>query len=106
MRQDLLAKCVLAVVVTTAVLAGCGGNGGGGGGGNAGGGGGTVTPPADKPFMLSPEGAAQRIKAGLAKNQARISFPFPLSFGMWLLAVLPAAWSQWLLRVLGFAGRR
>ena len=50
MRQDLLAKCVLAVVVTTAALAGCGGNGGGGGGGSAGGGG-TVTPPADKPFM-------------------------------------------------------
>lgn len=62
--------------------------------------------PTSKPFMLSPEEAAQRIKRGLARNQARISFPLPLAFGMWLLSVLPAAWSQWILRVLGFAGAR
>ncbi|MDO9436936.1 hypothetical protein [Hydrogenophaga sp.] len=47
MRQDLLAKCVLAVVVTTAALAGCGGNGSGGGGGSGGG----AAPPEEKPFM-------------------------------------------------------
>lgn len=53
MRQDLLAKCVLAVAVTTAALAGCGGNGNGGGSGSGSGGGagGPSQPPADKPFM-------------------------------------------------------
>ena len=62
--------------------------------------------PAAKPFLLSPEDAARRIKDGLAKNQARISFPFPLALGMWTLSVLPASWSLWILRVLGFAGAK
>ena len=60
--------------------------------------------PVSKPFLLSPGDAARRIKAGLARNQGRISFPLPLAFGMWLLSTLPAAWSQWILRRLGFAG--
>ena len=62
--------------------------------------------PGSKPFLLSPDDAARRIKAGLARNQGRISFPLPLALGMWLLSVLPAAWSQWILRVLGFGGAR
>lgn len=60
--------------------------------------------PTSKPFQLSPNDAAKRIKAGLARNQARISFPQPLAFAMWSLSVLPAAWAQWILRVVGFGG--
>jgi short-subunit dehydrogenase len=60
--------------------------------------------PTSKPFLVSPENAARRIKAGLARNQGRISFPWPLAFGMWWLSVLPAAWSQWMLRMAGFGG--
>ena len=60
--------------------------------------------PTSKPFLLSPEDAARKIKAGLAANRARISFPFPLTLGMWLLSVMPADWAQWILRRLGFSG--
>jgi short-subunit dehydrogenase len=58
--------------------------------------------PGPKPFMLEPDDAASRILRGLAAGRARISFPFPLDFGMWLLGVLPAALSQRLLRAVGF----
>jgi short-subunit dehydrogenase len=51
-----------------------------------------------KPFMISADDAARRIQDGLARNRARISFPQPLAFGAWLLAVLPASWSQALVR--------
>ena len=61
--------------------------------------------PTVRPFMLSPEDAAHRIRAGLARNQARIAFPFPLSWGSWWLAVLPAAWSVRILRLLGYEPR-
>ena len=60
--------------------------------------------PTSKPFLMSPENAARKIKAGLAANRARISFPFPLTLGMWLLSVMPADWAQWILRRLGFSG--
>lgn len=60
--------------------------------------------PGPKPFMLSPEEAAARIVRGLARDQARISFPFPLDFGTRLLSVLPAAISQRILRLTGFGG--
>lgn len=59
--------------------------------------------PTGKPFMLSAEDAAERIARGLARNQARISFPMLLAFGTWFLAVLPAPVSQWLLRRMGFS---
>ena len=52
--------------------------------------------------MLSPEDAARRIVRGLARNQARISFPLPSSFAMWALAALPAALSQRILGALGY----
>jgi hypothetical protein len=45
--------------------------------------------PGPKPFLWSAERAAQHIRLGLARNRARISFPFPLNLGTWLLAVLP-----------------
>jgi short-subunit dehydrogenase len=62
--------------------------------------------PAAKPFLLTADDAAQRIKSGLARNRARISFPQPLTFGMWFLSVLPASWAQWILARLGFGFRR
>jgi short-subunit dehydrogenase len=52
-----------------------------------------------KPFMITAEDAARRIQKGLSRNQARISFPFPLNLGAWFLAMLPAAVSQRLLRL-------
>ena len=59
--------------------------------------------PGPKPFLWSAEKAADTIKRGLAANKARISFPFPLNLGSWFLAVLPAAISQRLLRLFGYA---
>ena len=50
--------------------------------------------PGPKPFLWQPERAARLIRRGIARNRARISFPFPLNFGSWWLAVLPAALSQ------------
>jgi short-subunit dehydrogenase len=58
-----------------------------------------------KPFLMSPEQAARRIQRGLARNQARICFPFPLALGCWMLAVLPPALSQRLLALLQYGGR-
>jgi len=61
--------------------------------------------PGPKPWLWPPERAARVIKAGVAANKARISFPFPLDVGCWWLAVLPAGISQWLLRKLGYTRR-
>lgn len=58
--------------------------------------------PGPKPFLWPPERAARVIRRGLARNKARISFPFPLNFGCWWLAVLPAAVSQRIVRWLGY----
>ncbi len=60
--------------------------------------------PGPKPFLWRPERAARVIKRGLARNQARISFPFPLNLGTWYLSVLPAAISERILRLLGYGG--
>lgn len=57
--------------------------------------------PGSKPFMVSADDAARRIQHGLERNRARISFPQPLAFGAWLLSVLPAAWSQAVVRRMG-----
>lgn len=59
--------------------------------------------PGPKPFLWHPARAARFIQNGLAKDSARISFPFPLNLGTWFLAVLPAAVS---LRILGLIGYR
>jgi short-subunit dehydrogenase len=59
--------------------------------------------PAPKPFMLSPQQATRIISRGLRRNKARISFPFPLNFGMWWLAVLPAGVAQRILRWTGYS---
>ncbi len=58
--------------------------------------------PGPKFFVLRPEVAAAAIRTGLARNRARISFPVPLSWGMWWLAVLPPAVSERILRLAGY----
>lgn len=60
--------------------------------------------PGPKPFLWSSAKAAQTIKRGLAADKARISFPFPLNLGTWFLTALPAAVSQRMLRLFGYAG--
>ena len=62
--------------------------------------------PVPKPFLMSAEAAARRIQRGLARNQARISFPLPLALGSWFLSVLPHALSRRLLDLLEFSGKR
>ena len=59
--------------------------------------------PGPKPFLWSAEKAANRIKRGLAANQARISFPFPLNLGTWLLGVIPQRLSSFILRGLNYS---
>ena len=61
--------------------------------------------PMPKPFLMSPEDAARRIQRGLARNEPRISFPFPLALGCWMLSVLPPALSQHVLALLKFNRR-
>lgn len=60
--------------------------------------------PGPKPFLWQPARAARFIQRGLARDQARISFPFPLNLGSWFLAVLPAAVSLRILGLLGYRG--
>jgi short-subunit dehydrogenase len=58
--------------------------------------------PGPKPWVWAPARAARAIQRGLARDAARISFPFPLNWGMWWLAVLPAALSVRIVRWLGY----
>lgn len=60
--------------------------------------------PGPKPFLWSPERAAKAIRRGLERDQARISFPFPLNWGTWWLAVLPASLSTRIVGWLGYGG--
>lgn len=41
------------------------------------------------PFLMDPAQAASLILKGLEKNQGRISFPWPMALGSWLLGALP-----------------
>jgi short-subunit dehydrogenase len=60
--------------------------------------------PGPKPFVWSPERAACYIRRALERNQARISFPFPLNLGTWCLAMLPPSVSERILRRLAYGG--
>ncbi len=60
--------------------------------------------PGPKPFLWTAERAASYIAKRLASNQGRISFPFPLNFGCWLLAVIHPAISQRVLTWLNYRG--
>lgn len=62
--------------------------------------------PGSKPFLWSPKRAAMAIHRGLVQDRARISFPFPLNWGAWWLAVLPASISIFIVRLLGFGNDR
>lgn len=59
--------------------------------------------PGPKPFLWKAERAARVIRRGLEANKARISFPFPLSLGCFLLAGIHPAVSG---RILGWMGYR
>lgn len=54
--------------------------------------------PGPKPFLWTPERAARCIRKGLARNQPRISFPFPLNLGCWALGMIPQRMSSVILR--------
>ena len=58
--------------------------------------------PGPKPFLWSAAKASRLIRQGLRANKARISFPFPLNLGTFLLAVIHPAVSGWFLRRLGY----
>lgn len=58
--------------------------------------------PGPKPFKLTAEQAANVIRKGISAKRQRISFPFPLNLGCWLLAVLPASVSGWLVKRFGY----
>ncbi|EXI68573.1 MAG: 3-oxoacyl-[acyl-carrier-protein] reductase FabG [Candidatus Accumulibacter adjunctus] len=60
--------------------------------------------PGPKPFLWSPKRAALAIRQGIERDKARISFPFPLNWGTWWLAVLPASLSTRIVRWLGYGG--
>ncbi|MDR2786827.1 MAG: SDR family NAD(P)-dependent oxidoreductase [Candidatus Accumulibacter sp.] len=61
--------------------------------------------PGPKPFLWPPERAARAIRKGLDRDKARISFPFPLNWGAWWLAVLPSALSSRIVCRLGYGGQ-
>jgi len=58
--------------------------------------------PGPRPFLVPADRAATIIKRGLARNRARIAFPFPLTSVMWFLALLPPSWSLALQRLFRF----
>jgi len=58
--------------------------------------------PGPKPFVWSAERAARVIRRRLESNPARISFPFPLDFGAWITAVVPAGIAQRLVALMGY----
>jgi NAD(P)-dependent dehydrogenase (short-subunit alcohol dehydrogenase family) len=59
-----------------------------------------------KPSTMSAARAAVLIRRGLERNRARIAFPRALAWGMRWLSVLPPPVSGWIMRALGFGGRR
>ncbi|WP_432697884.1 SDR family NAD(P)-dependent oxidoreductase [Marinobacterium sp. YM272] len=60
--------------------------------------------PGPKPFLWRADRAAGYIRSRVARRRGRVSFPFPLNFGTWWLAVLPAGLSHRILRLMGYGG--
>jgi len=58
--------------------------------------------PGPKPSLWPAARAARAIRRGLQANRARISFPFPLNLGCFLLSLLPPAVSGRILMRLGY----
>ena len=46
------------------------------------------------PFLMDADRAARIILRGLARNRARIAFPWPTYLGAWLGALLPPSWAD------------
>jgi len=46
------------------------------------------------PFLMEADAAARVISRGLARNAARVSFPWPVAAAVWLLALLPPGWTD------------
>jgi short-subunit dehydrogenase len=59
--------------------------------------------PGPKPFLLSPDRAAEIIIRGVRRNRPRVSFPFPLNLGTWFLGILPPSISLWILKLLNYS---
>lgn len=49
----------------------------------------TARNPSPMPFLMSAERAAGIIAAGIARNRARIAFPWPMVLASWLVSVVP-----------------
>lgn len=58
----------------------------------------TKNNPFSMPFLMDTDRAARIIRRGLARNAARIAFPFPMYALVWFMAALPAVISDRLLR--------
>ncbi len=58
--------------------------------------------PSTRPSMISPEQAALIIAKGLERNKAVIAFPFPLTWGMWFVSVLPFPLASYFLGLFGY----
>jgi short-subunit dehydrogenase len=52
------------------------------------------------PMLMDADRAARIIARGLAKGRGRIAFPWPIYVLVWLIALLPTAWTDRLLRKL------
>jgi short-subunit dehydrogenase len=50
------------------------------------------------PFLMGATEAAQVMKRGIDANRARVAFPWPMATTAWLLAALPPAWADSVLR--------
>jgi len=49
------------------------------------------------PMLMEADRAARIIKRELARNTARIAFPWPMYAAVWLINAMPVSWSDWLL---------
>ena len=58
--------------------------------------------PGPKPFLWQPDRAARHIRQRLEWDWARISFPFPLNLGVWLLSLLPACLAMPIAKLFGY----
>ena len=52
------------------------------------------------PFLMEPDRAARIIARGLARNKARIAFPWPMYAIAWVLAALPPALTDQMVRAM------
>lgn len=60
--------------------------------------------PGPKPLLMDADQAARQIRTGLVREKKLISFPFPLSLGCRLLAVMPTAVADRLISRFGYRG--